>query len=145
MRVILRAFQDTVGAVVGRHDGFVNSYMGDGIIIFFGYPSAHEDDAERALRAGLEVIEAVGTLHPFPDRCLKVRVGIATGVVVVGDVIGQGPSREEAVVGNTSNFAARLQSLAGPGELLISSATRKLVGRSFQCVDLGLQRLKGLQ
>lgn len=143
MRVVLRAFQDAVGAVVGRHDGFVNSYMGDGVVIFFGYPKAHEDDAERALRAGLEAIKAVGTLCPLPDVCLNVRVGIATGVVVVGDVIGQGPSREEAVVGSTSNLAARLQSLAQPGEILISSTTRKLAGRSFLCVDLGPQHLKG--
>jgi predicted ATPase/class 3 adenylate cyclase len=143
MRVVLRAFEDAVDTVVARHEGFVNNYMGDGIVIFFGYPQAHEDDAERAVRAGLEIIDAVSLLHPLPNVGLKLRVGIATGVVVVGDVIGKGPSRQEAVVGSTSNFAARLQSLARPGDVIISSATRKLIGRSFQCVDLGPQRLKG--
>jgi class 3 adenylate cyclase/predicted ATPase len=145
MRVVLRAFQDAVGTVVARHEGFVNNYMGDGIVIFFGYPTAHEDDAERAVRTGLEMIDAVSNLEPLPNVRVKLRVGIATGVVVVGDVIGKGPSRQEAVVGSTSNFAARLQSLAQSGDVMISSATRKLIGRAFHCVDLGVRRLKGFK
>jgi class 3 adenylate cyclase/predicted ATPase len=143
MRVVLRAFQDAVATVIARHEGFVNSYMGDSVLIFFGYPQAHEDAAARALRAGLEIIDTVSALRPQPDISLKARAGIATGTVVVGDVIGEGRSREEAVVGSTSNLAARLQSLAQPGEIIVSSTTRNLVGHSFDCVDLGPQRLKG--
>jgi class 3 adenylate cyclase len=143
MQIVLRAFQDAAGNIIARHQGFVNRYMGDGILISFGYPKAQEDDAERAVRTGLEIIDAVRALHTLPNVRLTPRVGIATGIVVVGDVIGKGPSREEAVIGSTSHFAARLQSLARPGELIISSTTRKLLGRSFHCVDLGPQSLKG--
>jgi class 3 adenylate cyclase len=143
LRVVLRAFQGTARTVIERHEGFVNSYMGDGIVVFFGYPQAHEDDSARAVRAALEIVEAVGALRPLGDIRLRLRAGIATGVVVVGDVVGEGASREESVVGSTSNLAARLQSMAGPGDVLIAAATKRLIGRSFDCVDLGLQPLKG--
>ena len=143
LRIVLRAFQAAAGQVIARHDGFVNSYMGDGILTFFGYPRAHEDDAMRAVRAGLDVVAAVAALPSLPGGRLRVRVGIATGVVVVGDVIGQGASREEAVVGSASNLAARLQSLALPGEVVISASTKKLLGRGFVCQNMGPQRLKG--
>lgn len=143
LRVVLRAFQDAAGQVIARHDGFVNSYMGDGILTFFGYPRAHEDDARRAVRAGLEVVAAVAALQGLPGGRLRVRVGIATGVVVVGDVIGKGASREEAVVGSASNLAARLQSLARPGEVVVSASTKRLLGPGFDCQDMGSQQLKG--
>jgi class 3 adenylate cyclase/tetratricopeptide (TPR) repeat protein len=143
LRVVLRAFQGTAKAIIERYEAFVNSYMGDGIVVFFGYPQAHEDDSVSAVRAGLEIVAAVEALGPRADIRLRVRVGIATGVVVVGDVIGEGASREESVVGSTSNLAARLQSLAGPGEVLIAGATKRLIARRFACVDLGPQRLKG--
>ena len=143
LRAVLRAFQDAAGQVIARHDGFVNSYMGDGILTFFGYPQAHEDDARRAVRAGLEVVAAVAALQELPGGRLRVRVGIATGVVVVGDVIGKGASREEAVVGSASNLAARLQSLARPGEVVVSASTKRLLGPGFDCQDMGPQQLKG--
>ena len=143
LRIVLRAFQGTARAVIERYEAFVNSYMGDGIVVFFGYPKAHEDDSACAVRAGLEIVDEVSALRPLADIRLRVRVGIATGIVVVGDVIGEGASREEAVVGSTSNLAARLQSLAGPGEVLIANATKRLIGRRFACVDLGPQHLKG--
>jgi class 3 adenylate cyclase/predicted ATPase len=143
LRAVLRAFQDAAGEAVARHDGFVNSYMGDGILTFFGYPQAHEDDARCAVRAGLDVVAAVGALKTPAGAPLRVRVGIATGVVVAGDIIGKGASREEAVVGSTSNLAARLQSVAQPGQVVIAAATRRLLGPGFEVVDLGPQRLKG--
>jgi len=143
LRVVLRAFQSAAKAVVERYEAFVNSYLGDGIVVFFGYPQAHEDDSASAVRAGLEIVTAVEALRPLADIRLRARVGIATGVVVVGDVIGEGASREEAVVGSTSNLAARLQSLAGPGEVVIASATQRLVARRFVCVDLGPRQMKG--
>ncbi len=145
LRIVLRAFQGTAKAVVERYEAFVNSYLGDGMVVFFGYPHAHEDDSASAVRAGLEIAAAVEKLRPLADIRLRVRVGIATGVVVVGDVIGEGASREEAVVGSTSNLAARLQSLAGPGEVVIASTTQRLVARRFVCIDLGAQRLKGFE
>ena len=143
LRAVLRAFQDAAGQVIARHDGFVNSYLGDGIVTFFGYPQAHEDDARRAVRAGLEVVAAVAALQGLPGGPLRMRVGIATGVVVVGDVIGKGASREEAVVGSASNLAARLQALARPGEVVISASTKRLLGSGFECRDMGPQQLKG--
>ena len=144
LRTVLRAFQDSAGRVITRHQGFVNSYMGDGILTLFGYPRAHEDDAWRAVRAGLELATEVAALEALPGGVrLRVRVGIATGTVVVGDVIGQGASREEAVVGSTPNLAARLQSLALPGQVVVSAGTHRLLGRRFDCQDLGPQVLKG--
>src|ERR1700726_1280949 len=115
--------------------------MGDGGLVFFGYPQAHEDDAERAVRAGLGVIEAVGRLPARED--LRVRLGIATGLAVVGDLIGEGAAQERGVVGETPNLAARLQALAAPNTLVIGEATRRQIGRLFDLADLGPQALAG--
>jgi class 3 adenylate cyclase len=113
--------------------------MGDGVLVFFGYPQAHEDDAERAVRAGLELVGALKTHAP-----LQTRVGIATGLVVVGDLIGSGASQEQAIVGETPNLAARLQGVAEPNTVVIGESTRKLVGNLFELEDLGAQDLKGI-
>ncbi len=126
--------------MVARYEGFVAKYMGDGVLVYFGYPSAHEDDAERAVNTGLGIVEAVAALR----RDLAVRVGIATGTVVVGDVVGEGVSREAAITGETPNLAARLQEIAGPGEIVIAETTRALSGGMFELADLGARDLKGL-
>jgi class 3 adenylate cyclase len=110
--------------------------MGDGVLAYFGYPEAHEDDAERAVRAGLGLIEAVPSLGPEDDAALQVRIGIATGLVVVGDLIGEGAAQEQGVVGETPNLAARLQALAEPGQLVISNSARRLAGGMFEYHDL---------
>jgi class 3 adenylate cyclase len=115
--------------------------MGDGVLIYFGYPEAHEDDAERAARAGLAVIEAVGRLAT--QEPLNVRIGIATGLVVVGDLIGAGAAQERGVVGETPNLAARLQTLARPGTLVVADGTRRQIGTLFEIEDLGAQPLAG--
>ena len=125
-----------------RFAGFVAKYMGDGVLIYFGYPQAHEDDAERAVRAGLELVAAVGALKTHAP--LQTRVGIATGLVVVGDLIGSGASQEQAIVGETPNLAARLQGIAEPNSVVIAESTRKLVGNLFELQDLGAQELKGI-
>ena len=143
MGAVIRAYQEGCAEVVRRWDGHIAKYMGDGVLVYFGYPRAHEDDAERALRAGLELVKEVGRLEPMTDLALATRVGIATGLVMVGELIGAGASREETVVGETPNLAARLQALAKPGTVVISQATRRLVGGLFELDDLGPQRLKG--
>jgi predicted ATPase len=143
LRDVIRGFQDVATDSIERHGGFIARYMGDGILVYFGYPRAHEDDAERALRTALEVVAAVQRLHPLPDVRLQARVGIATGLAIVGDLIGKGVSREEAVVGPTPNLAARLQGLAQPGGVVISAETRAIVANLFTCEDLGQYRLKG--
>ncbi|MCZ6798357.1 MAG: AAA family ATPase [Gammaproteobacteria bacterium] len=146
-RELLAAYQHSCATVVSHYDGQVARYVGDGLLIYFGYPQAHEDDAPRALRAALDIVEAVGKLDlelVLPVEALAVRIGIATGTVVVGD-IGTGARREEmAVVGETPNLAARLQTLAGPGEVLIAAQTRELVEGYFDIDDLGAQDLKGI-
>src|SRR5215472_1257192 len=116
--------------------------MGDGVLVYFGYPQAHEDDAERSVRAGLELVAAVGALKTHAH--LQTRVGIATGLVVVGDLIGSGASQEKAIVGETPNFAARLQGIAEPNSVVIAESTRKLVGNLFELEHLGAQTLKGI-
>jgi class 3 adenylate cyclase len=116
--------------------------MGDGVLIYFGFPQAHEDDAERAVRAGLELVTAVGSLKTH--AALQTRVGIATGLVVVGDLIGSGASQEQAIVGETPNLAARLQGIAEPNGVVIAESTRRLVGNLFELHDLGAQDLKGI-
>ena len=141
LRELIGDYHRAVADTVGRLDGFVAKYMGDGVLIYFGYPQAHEDDAERAVRAGLAVIEAVGKLPRRED--LSVRLGIATGVAVVGDLIGEGAAQERGVVGETPNLAARLQALAGPNTLVIAEATRRQVGGLFDLEDLGAQLLAG--
>ncbi|RLA43513.1 MAG: adenylate/guanylate cyclase domain-containing protein [Gammaproteobacteria bacterium] len=146
-RDLLAAYQDTCAVVVNHYDGVVARYVGDGLLIYFGYPHAHEDDAPRAVRAGLEIVEAVGKIDldlALSVNSLHVRIGIATGTVVVGD-IGTGARREEmAVVGETPNLAARLQGLADPGEVIIAEETHKLVEGYFDIDDLGDHDLKGI-
>jgi class 3 adenylate cyclase len=141
LREIVGAYHRCVADTVGRFGGFVAKYMGDGVLIYFGYPEAHEDDAERAARAGLAVIDAVGRLAtPEP---LNVRLGIATGLAVVGDLIGAGAAQERGVVGETPNLAARLQALARPGTLVVADSTRRQIGTLFEIEDLGPQPLAG--
>jgi class 3 adenylate cyclase len=141
LRELIGAYHRAVADTVGRFDGFVAKYMGDGVLIYFGYPRAHEDDAERAVRAGLAVVEAVGRLPARED--LRVRLGIATGLAVVGDLIGEGAAQERGVVGETPNLAARLQALSTPNTLVIGKATRRQIGGLFDLEDLGSQQLAG--
>jgi len=115
LREEIRAYQNTVSGVVARYDGFVAKYMGDGVLAYFGYPRAHEDDAERAVRAGVEIEAAVASLKTRGTQRLAVRIGIATGLVVVGDLVGEGSAQEQAVIGETPNLAARLRLLPNPG------------------------------
>src|SRR5258707_297514 len=132
-----------VAETVGRFAGFVAKYMGDGVLVYFGYPRAHEDDAERAIRAGLGVIDGVARLD-VKSGTLHARVGIATGLVVVGDLIGEGAAQERSVVGETPNLAARLQFLAEPDAVVIAAGTRRLVGDLFEYRDLGAVEVKGI-
>src|SRR5215467_9145222 len=143
LREELRAYQNAVSGVVARYDGFVAKFMGDGVLAYFGYPRAHEDDAERAVRAGLEIAAAVTSLETRGTERLAVRIGIATGLVVVGDLVGEGSAQEQAVVGETPNLAARLQVLAEPGQIVIAGATRRLIADLFRLRDLGRQTAKG--
>ena len=138
LREVISAYQKCVAETVRRFGGFVAKYMGDGVLIYFGYPQAHEDDAERAVRAGLELVAAVSDLKTHAP--LQTRVGIATGLVVVGDLIGSGASQEQAIVGETPNLAARLQGVAEPNSVVIAESTRKLVGNLFELEDLGATR-----
>jgi class 3 adenylate cyclase len=117
--------------------------MGDGILVYFGYPRAHEDDAERAVRSGVSLVDAVGRLDVKSVK-LQARVGIATGLVVVGDLIGEGSAQKQSVVGETPNLAARLQSLAEPETIVIAASTRRLVGDLFEYRDLGAVEVKGM-
>ena len=142
LREVISAYQNAVAGTVQRFDGFVAKYMGDGVLVYFGYPQAHEDDAERAVRTGLELVAAVGGLKTHAP--LQTRVGIATGLVVVGDLIGSGASQEQAIVGETPNLAARLQGIAEPNSVVIAESTRKLLGNLFELEDLGARDLKGI-
>src|SRR5271169_4304579 len=142
LRSIITAFQRKVAETAAFFSGFVAKYMGDGALLYFGYPRAQETDAERAVRAGLALAQAAGAIEAS-GVATRLRVGIATGLVVVGDLIGSGSAQEQAVVGETPNLAARLQSLADPNTVLICPATRRLVGELFDCQDLGPTRLKG--
>ena len=142
LRDIISAYQKCVADTVGRFAGFVAKYMGDGVLVYFGYPQAHEDDAERAVRTGLELIQAVGTLKAASP--LQTRIGIATGLVVVGDLIGSGEAQEHGIVGETPNLAARLQGVAEPNTVVIADSTRKLLGSLFALQDLGGKDLKGI-
>ena len=142
LREVISAYQKCVAETVQRFGGFVAKFMGDGVLVYFGYPQAHEDDAERAVRAGLELVTAVSSLKTHTT--LQTRVGIATGLVVVGDLIGSGASQEQAIVGETPNVAARLQGIAEPNSVVIAESTRKLVNNLFELEDLGAQDLKGI-
>ena len=142
LREVISAYQKCVAGIVQRFGGYVAKYMGDGVLVYFGYPQAHEDDAERAVRAGLELVQAVAGLKSSAP--LQTRVGIATGLVVVGDLVGSGEAQERGVVGETPNLAARLQNVAEPNKVVISESTRRLLGNLFDLQDLGAQALKGI-
>jgi class 3 adenylate cyclase/predicted ATPase len=142
LREIISAYQKCVAETVQRYDGFVARYMGDGVLVHFGYPRAHEDDAERAVRAGLELVIAVAALKSRAP--LQTRIGIATGLVVVGELIGSGDAQERAIVGKTPNLAARLQGIAKPDMVVICDSTRRLLGNLFELEDLGPRDLKGI-
>jgi class 3 adenylate cyclase len=143
VRGILRAYQGLVTAEVGGMGGHVAKLMGDGVLAYFGWPRAHEDDAERAVRAGLAIVAAVGRLATPTGEPLAARVGIATGLVVVGELVGEGAAREEEVVGETPNLAARLQEAAGPGTVVLDEGARRLLGELFELASAGPLRLKG--
>ena len=142
LREVISAYQKCVTETVQHFGGFVAKYMGDGVLIYFGYPQAHEDDAERAVRAGLEIVAAVTALKA--PVALQTRVGIATGMVVVGDLIGGGASQEQAIVGETPNLAARLQGIAEPNRVVVAEGTRRLLGNLFELEDFGPKDLKGI-
>ena len=141
LREVISVYQKCVTVTVQRFGGFVAKYMGDGVLVYFGYPQAHEDDAERAVRSGLALIEAVGKLGNVGP--LQVRIGIGTGLVVVGDLVGSGEAQERGVVGETPNLAARLQAETTPGTIAIDITTRRLLGGLFEYRDLGGIEAKG--
>jgi len=143
MRKVLRAYQDTVAGEILRYEGHVAKFMGDGVLAYFGWPTAHEDDAERAALAGLAVTRSVAALQSPDGQTLAARIGIATGLVVVGDLVGSGEAQERDVIGETPNLAARLQALAEPGQMVIAESTYRLLGRLFEVEDLGQRRLAG--
>ena len=142
LRKLISAYQKCVTEAVQRFGGFVAKYMGDGVLVYFGYPEAHEDDAERAVRSALELVAEVANLKT--GITLRTRVGIATGLVVVGDLVGSGEAQERGIVGETPNLAARLQGLAEPNMVVIAEATRRLIGNLFELKDLGFEDLKGI-
>ncbi len=147
LRDVIASYQNRCSAAIRHYDGFVAKYMGDGILVYFGYPRAHEDEAERSVRAGLDIVDAMAELNaafPRPPGVeLAVRIGIASGPVIVGDQIGEGTASETAVVGETPNLAARLQALAQPNQIVVSAATRAMLGDHFDLEDLGAYELKG--
>jgi class 3 adenylate cyclase len=142
LREIMRAYQNTVAGEISRLEGHVAKFLGDGVLAYFGWPRASEDAAERAVQAGLSVAKAVSGISAG-GNLLTTRIGIATGLVVVGDLLGEGAAKEEAVTGETPNLAARLQQVAEPGTVVIADSTRRLVGDLFELVGLGSLQLKG--
>jgi class 3 adenylate cyclase/predicted ATPase len=142
LREVISAYQECAAETVRRFGGFVARYMGDGVLAYFGYPEAHEDDAERAVRAGLGLIAALAARNATVS--LQTRVGIATGLVVVGDIVGSGEAREHGIVGETPNLAARLQGIAEPNSVVIAEGTRRLLGNLFELQDLGPKDFKGI-
>src|SRR3984893_15747980 len=143
LREVLGTYHRTVAEVVAGFDGYVAKYMGDGVLVYFGYPQAHEDDAERAVCAGLALVQRIGRLES-ESGALASRIGIATGLVVVGDLIGAGDAQERGVVGETPNLAARLQAMAPANGVIIAERTRRLLGELFEYRDLGTTEVKGL-
>ena len=144
LRDIIGAYHRRCAEVITRSGGFVAKYLGDGVLAYFGYPQAHEEDAEQAVRAGLALIEAVAKLDAGQATSLRVRVGIATGLVVVGDLLGEGAAQEQAVIGETPNLAARLQGLAEPNTVVIADNTRRMLGGLFDYRDLGTLPVAGI-
>jgi class 3 adenylate cyclase/predicted ATPase len=143
---VIRHFLDACSHTIGRFNGYIAKYMGDGMLVYFGYPQAHENDAERAVHAGLAILDTVRALHqdnPHPELRIAARIGIATGHVVVGELMGQDTAKERSVFGETPNLAARLQALAQPNQLVIDPATKRLVGHEFEFADRGAVSLKG--
>ena len=140
---LMAAYQKAAGAVIERYDGHVAQYLGDGLMTYFGWPRAHEDDAQRAVRSGLEIIEAVTAVNQAPAP-LQVRIGIATGAVVVGETGAGDASVPKAAIGETPNVAARVQGLAEPNTVTIAESTRRLIGGAFEQVDLGAHDMKGV-
>jgi class 3 adenylate cyclase/predicted ATPase len=144
MRELMRSYQNTVAGEIARFEGHVAQFLGDGVLAYFGWPRAHEDEAERAVRAALAVTAAASRIKTPTDAALQTRIGIATGMVVVGDLIGEGSGQRHAVVGETPNLAARLQGIAEPGTVVIADSTRHLLGDLFLLRELGPQQFKGL-
>ena len=144
MRSIIAAYHRCCATLITGGGGFVAKYMGDGVLAYFGYPQAHEHDAEHAVQAGLAIVEAAPKLETLAGASLHVRVGIATGIVVVGDLLGSGEAQDHGVVGDTANLAARLQNIAASDSVVIGEGTRKLLGDLFELRDLGPQDLKGV-
>lgn len=144
LRDVIGLYQDLCGRQIDAYGGYIARYMGDGILVYFGYPQAHEDDPERAIHAALQIVDAVTAAEPRPGLSLHVRIGIATGLVVAGDIIGEGASEERAVLGVTPNLAARLQGLATPDSVVIGDRTRQIAGAFFDYEDLGENDLKGI-
>jgi class 3 adenylate cyclase/tetratricopeptide (TPR) repeat protein len=144
-RELLASYQDAARGAIGHYDGYIARYMGDGLLVYFGYPLAHEDDSERAVRAGLAIVEAVRAMRFDDCTELQVRIGIATGLVVAGDIVGEGASEERAVLGETPNLAARLQAIAQPNTVVLSDATRRLVEGRFDLEALGSHSVKGMK
>lgn len=144
MREVITRYQNSVAGGVTRFSGHVAKYMGDGVLCYFGWPRAHETDAERAVHAGLAIAEAMSDMTAPNGETIRARIGIATGLVVIGDLIGEGAAQEEAVIGDTPNLASRLQDLAKPGQTVISATTQELVADHFLAHSMGLQRLKGI-
>ena len=149
LQASIRRFLDTCGEAISRFNGYIAKYMGDGLLVYFGYPHAHEHDAERAVHAGLAVLELVKALprEHYPDQEFEIaaRIGIATGLVIVGELIGQDTATERSVFGETPNLASRLQGLAAPNQLIVDSVTKRLVGGEFECADQGTVSLKGFE
>ena len=140
---LIRRYQDAAAGAIGRYGGFVAKFMGDGVLAYFGFPRAFEDAAERAVRAAIDILAEVGAIE-LPDQSrVQARIGIATGLVVVGEIIGTGTAQERTIVGETPNLAARLQALAGPDTILVSEATQNLLGGMFELEQTGEHELKG--
>src|SRR5262249_33435697 len=144
VREVMRTYQDTCAGIIARYDGYLAKFLGDGVLAYFGYPHAHEDAAERAVRAARGIVEAVGRLAPRSGHRLSVRIGIATGMVVVSTVTAPGGASELSAIGDTPNLAARLPVLAEPNTVVIADSTRALTRGAFRYVDLGDRRLKGI-
>jgi tetratricopeptide (TPR) repeat protein len=140
---LIKRYQDVCAGAIARFDGFIAKFMGDGVLAYFGYPQAQEDAAKRSVYAALAIIDGLAQLNSPGGQSLKTRIGIATGLVVIGDIIGSGAAREHSIVGETPNLAARLQSLAEPNSILVSQSTHHLLGRQFNYQSLGEQVIKG--
>ena len=141
---LIRRYQDAVAGAIGRYGGFVAKFMGDGVLAYFGFPRAFEDAAERAVRAAIGILSEVGAIEMPDGTRVQARIGIATGLVVVGEIIGTGTAQERTIVGETPNLAARLQALAGPDCILVSESTQKLLGGLFELDPHRRARIEGL-